>query len=320
MDPVLRPLTLDDVPAWAELLAGVEATDRTGEHHSPADLEEQLTAPETQPEDRVGAFDGDRLVGYFTVLPRGETEGVFAVHGAGGVLPARRGEGIGSRLVTGMVRRASAVAAARRPELPARLSTFTVATNRAAADLLGRAGMCPVRTDHVMRTALTDLAAAPELPDGYAARPYDDSLADAVRVAHNEAFGGQHRGFVPWSEETWHHQVTASSSFRPGLSRVVTTKDGRIAGYLITHDYAGDQAATHRRDAHIARVGTLVEHRGRGIATALLLHCLHAYAEAGYDEASLGVDTENPSGAGRIYQRVGFTVDKEWTTFAMTTS
>jgi ribosomal protein S18 acetylase RimI-like enzyme len=145
-------------------------------------------------------------------------------------------------------------------------------------------------------------------------------LAETVRVAHNTAFDGHHRGFVPWSEETWEHRVTASSTFRPGLSRVVVTGDGRIVGYLLSHEFARDQEANGRREAHIARIGTLPEHRGRGIATALLLHSLHAYAESGYDEASLGVDTENPSGARRVYERVGFTVDTEWTTYARTGS
>jgi mycothiol synthase len=320
MDPALRPLTLDDVPAWAELLDDVERADRTGEHHSPAELEEELSNPATEAEDSVGAFDAGRLVGYFTVLPRGETEGVFAVQLWGGVLPARRGNGIGTRLVAGMLQRARDVAAARRPDLPARLSCLGVSTNRGQADLLRRAGLLPVRTDVVMRRALPDLPPAPGLPDGYALRPYDDTLADAVRAAHNQAFGGHHRGFVPWTEEMWRQGVTASSTFRPALTRVAVTGDGRIAGYLVTQEFAGDQAATGHRDAHVARIGTLPEHRGRGIASALLMHCLHAYAEAGYDEASLGVDTENPSGALRIYERVGFSVDTEWTTYAITDS
>ena len=48
-------------------------------------------------------------------------------------------------------------------------------------------------------------------------------------------------------------------------------------------------------------MGTLREHRGRGLASALLRHVLLEYRAAGYDEASLAVDSENPTGALGIY-------------------
>jgi ribosomal protein S18 acetylase RimI-like enzyme len=64
-------------------------------------------------------------------------------------------------------------------------------------------------------------------------------------------------------------------------------------------------------------VGTLPEHRGRGVAGALLGHTLHACAAAGYDDASLHVDAENPTGALPIYRRAGFEVETTWTTWTL---
>ncbi|MEO5711401.1 MAG: hypothetical protein ABIQ59_16455 [Nocardioidaceae bacterium] len=71
MDLVLRPLTHDDIPAWVALLAAVEAVEHTGEHYGAADLVEEMANPEVEVgRDFMGAFDGDDLVGIWTVLPR----------------------------------------------------------------------------------------------------------------------------------------------------------------------------------------------------------------------------------------------------------
>ena len=59
-------------------------------------------------------------------------------------------------------------------------------------------------------------------------------------------------------------------------------------------------------------------HRGKGLATALLGHAMHAYRNAGYDEAALDVDSENPSGALGVYRRAGFAVESRWTNYVLT--
>lgn len=320
MDLSLRPLGPADIPAWAALLADIETVDRTGEHYSVADLEEEMGNPEVEVgKDFVGAFDGDRLVGYYSVLPRGEAEGTFKVHVQGSVLPERRGQGVGSRLAPAMLARGTAAATERRPDLPARIMTTGLSANAAQEDLLTSLGLRGERWNFVMRTALTDLPDAPPVPEGYELRAYDDSMGGAVLEAHNLAFDGDHPNFTPWTESVWKQWVTGSHTFRPALSRVVVPAGSdRVVGYLTTHEFEGYFEATGRREAYIGKVGTLREHRGRGIAGALLGHCLHACAEAGYDEASLDVDSENPTGALGVYERTGFTVESRWTNYFLT--
>jgi mycothiol synthase len=46
--------------------------------------------------------------------------------------------------------------------------------------------------------------------------------------------------------------------------------------------------------------------RRRGVATALIASTLRLLAERGVEQAALGVDTENVSGAVRVYERMGF--------------
>ena len=313
----LRPLTRDDIPAWAKVLAAAEAVDDTGEHFSEADLAEEMDNPEIEVgKDVVGAFDGDELVGYFSILPRGEGEGLYKIHVEGTVVPDRRGEGIGTLLRDAMIARAEAAYAERGSSLPLKLMSTGKSDNAAQADLFESAGFTGERWNFVMRTSLDRVGEPPAFPDGYELRPYDDSRADDMRKAHNAAFTAHHPNFTPWTEANWKQWVTESRNFRPELSfLVVLAGADEIVGYVQSNEFDAYFEATGRREAYVGKVGVLEGHRGRGIAAALLGHCLVAYRDAGFDEASLDVDSENPTGALGIYERAGFEVESRWTNY-----
>jgi mycothiol synthase len=316
VDISLRPLTRGDIAGWADLLARFEKVDRTGEHYGAADLEEEMANPEVVVgKDFVGAFDGPCMVGYYSVLPRGEAGGQFRIQVEGSVLPARRGQGIGTLLVAGMVERAARMRAEIHPDLPAKLTSAGLTSNLAQGDLLDSAGMRGERWTLVMRTPLDDLPPTQPVPDGYGLRTYDQSMADAVRETHNRAFR-DHPNFTPRSEINWKQIVTGSRSFRPQLSFVVVL-DGsdEIVAYLQTAEFDADLDATGRREAYVGRIGTVQEHRGQGLATALLGYCLQAYRDAGYDQAALNVESQNPTGALGVYERAGFKVESRWTNY-----
>jgi ribosomal protein S18 acetylase RimI-like enzyme len=109
----------------------------------------------------------------------------------------------------------------------------------------------------------------------------------------------------------WEQHVTGSRSFRPELTFLLVPVDApdTVAAYVQTSEYDAHQQVTGRREAYVAKVGCRRGHRGRGLASGLLRHSLRAYREAGYDEASLDVDSENPTGALGLYERAGFTVE-----------
>src|SRR5436190_5494713 len=215
----LRPLAYNDVPAWVDLLAAIEQVDGTGEHFAAADLAEEMANPEVEVgKDFVGAFDrGDELIGYFSVLPLGAAEGNFKIRVQGSVLPARRGQGVGTLLVAAMIGRAAQVRDERRPNLPARVVAAGLSSDAPQADVLAAAGLRGERWTFVMRAPLDRAPSARSLPSGYRLRRYDGSLAVALRNAHNTAFL-DHPDFTPWSETRWQQSVTESRSFRPELS------------------------------------------------------------------------------------------------------
>ncbi len=67
-----------------------------------------------------------------------------------------------------------------------------------------------------------------------------------------------------------------------------------------------DWEATGVREGWVGQLGVRRAWRRRGLATALLVRSMEAFRAAGLEAATLGVDTENPTGALGIYERVGF--------------
>jgi len=62
-------------------------------------------------------------------------------------------------------------------------------------------------------------------------------------------------------------------------------------------------------------VGTLPEHRRRGLAAALTAEALRRLRAAGARSSSLYVDAENPTRAYEVYRRLGYEVgfeDEVW--------
>jgi mycothiol synthase len=311
----LRPLDKSDIPALAALHAACEAVDDTGEHYNEADLEEEFDNPEIELGlDIVGAYDGDDLVGYFSVMARKDDSDRKA-YGFGLTRPDRRGQGIGTLLADAMVARATDVAG----DAPMRLLVSGVATNDAQAALLAAADMVPERWSFGMRVTLGAVPPAPSLPEGYSLRIYDDKDADRWLTAHNVAFL-DHPNFSVWDASEWQQWVIGSRNFRPALSFFVTPtgEPDTITAYVQTNEFDAYQQATGRREAYVTKVGTLPDHRGKGLATLLLRHCLMAYQEAGYDEASLDVDSLNPTGALGIYERAGFSTERKYATYQRT--
>jgi ribosomal protein S18 acetylase RimI-like enzyme len=61
----------------------------------------------------------------------------------------------------------------------------------------------------------------------------------------------------------------------------------------------------------IGAIGVRSEWRGRGLAKALLLHSFGEFHRRGKRRVGLGVDSENATGATKLYESVGMVVDTE---------
>ncbi len=314
-DFTVRPVSESDAEAVNDLMAAAEIVDRSGEHYNVADVREDLANPMIDlARDWLVVERGGQLVGQTRLLPRAPVEDTVSLSIDGTVHPAHRRTGIGSVVVPRILARAREYAAER--GLQPRLTAAALSHDAGLAVLLKREGLRAHRYTLVMEAdldAATD-GPAPQSPPGYALSTWTGADHEEIRAAHNLAFV-DHPGFTPWSAEMWGQFVTNSRNFRAELSLLLRDGDGAIAAYLQTNEYDAVTEVTGVRDAFVAKVGTLPDHRRRGLAGLLLRLALHRYREQGFTSSSLDVDSENPTGALGLYEGAGFRPTVHWTSY-----
>jgi ribosomal protein S18 acetylase RimI-like enzyme len=140
---------------------------------------------------------------------------------------------------------------------------------------------------------------APEWPPGFEARPVDyASEADAFHTTLDESFaeewGHEPERDVDWRARRERHGFDASLWF------VVKEGDEIAAAALCKEEHLGS--------GWIASIGVRKPWRRRGLGHALLLHTFGELYRRGRRRIALGVDAQNPTGATRLYERVGMNV------------
>lgn len=149
-----------------------------------------------------------------------------------------------------------------------------------------------------------DLPVVDELPDGIEIRTFDparaSSLHAAVQEAFAEEFGHVYEPFDEWAARKLEHEEFDPSTWW------VAWQDEEVAGMVIASVADGVDAAW------ISTVGVRRPWRGLGLGLTLLRTAFRRLAERGVAKVALGVDSENPTGATRLYERAGMHVAKCW--------
>jgi mycothiol synthase len=178
---------------------------------------------------------------------------------------------------------------------------------------LDQRGYHVVRYFYRMRRDLSEPIPAVQLPADLALRVYVPDLSEAMHQAFNEAFR-DHWSFDPVIDDDWKKFFVGRPSFRPDLTYLVM--DGaEITGLSLNSISPGENARRGRSDGWVEELAVRRAWRKRGVATALLCASMHAFKAEGLHYAMLGVDTENPTGALRVYERVGFKPIKRFIQF-----
>jgi mycothiol synthase len=308
-----RPLAPGDVRGWVALLTAIQDADSSEEYYSEQDAKEAFGQPDRDfANGSVAIYDGRTMVGYGVLSSRSEADPVHDMRYEGGVHPSYRGRGLGGELLAWAEKAAVPLHNDRHPGRPLSLSSGCLSGNAGAAALHEQRGYQPVRWFHEMVRDLT--AAIPEavVPAGVQVASYTPEMAEHARLVRNESFR-DHWGSTETPAQLWAYFL-ASAAFRPGFS-FLAYEGSEPLGMLISYEYEAYNAKTRHRNLHISLVGTRAAGRKRGIATALLLTAMSAARADGYDQASLGVDADSLTGAVRLYERVGFTVARTWTSY-----
>jgi ribosomal protein S18 acetylase RimI-like enzyme len=149
-----------------------------------------------------------------------------------------------------------------------------------------------------------DLSLAGTLPKPLPIRGYE--MLDGSRVAaggwsdvHNRSFA-DHWRFSPRSEE---ELLTGRP---PSLCLMATAPNGQPAAVTLCQIESYVEDARLQPVGIVSSVGTVPEHRRKGLATWLVAESLLRLRDAGARSASLYVDAWNQTHASDAYRKLGF--------------
>lgn len=303
-----RPFAREDLPAIDAFHQVCERVDKNPERSSLPDLEEFFDSPRSVPElDTLAGFDagGAVVATAWAGCNRAVTEkrGVYL---GGAVHPGRRGQGIGRAVLGWELAHGRAWdSASREPGFGPLVMRMLVPTAQAdVRDLAVRHGLPVERFFVEMSRRLDGPLQTPDVA-GTTMGDWDPRRAEEVHALLNGAFGGSW-GQVDATPQMWQEQI-ASHTFRPAWSVLaVDDTTGDVVGVALNVAYEQDWAPHGYTEGYTDQLAVSAGHRGRGIATGLLADSMRRFRDAGLDAAGLGVDSANPSGAGRLYASLGY--------------
>jgi GNAT superfamily N-acetyltransferase len=216
----------------------------------------------------------------------------FAV---GAVHPRAKGTGLGSRLVE--------LSEARLGELgAARVHQVAFAADTDAPGLLERHGYREVRRFYEMGIDFEGPPPEPSLPEGMTIEPFDSAEGREFYAALDESFQ-DHWEHHSLGFETWWERRSTAPDFDPTLWFLV--RDGEEIAAVARND------PNRNGGGWVGALGVRRPWRGQGLGRALLLHTFGEFHRRGVNRVTLGVDTENATGATRLYESVGMAPEIE---------
>lgn len=181
--------------------------------------------------------------------------------------------------------------------------------------LLEEEGYRPVRYFHRMTRSLDGPLPDLAMPAGLEMRPVRPEQYRAIWDAGNEAFR-DHWGYSPATEEHYQEWLEDPAVFQPELWQIAWDVDrNEIAGQVRTFIDALENEHYHRQRGYTEAISVRRPYRQRGLARALIAESLRVLKAQGMTESALTVDSENISGATRLYEACGFAVDGRATAY-----
>jgi mycothiol synthase len=203
------------------------------------------------------------------------------------------------------LRRAGELVSLASPELRVTAEAYIVAEDGARRGSLERAGFNLIRVRNRMRIDLMAPPPEPQWPAGISLRTADpDQDLEAMVALYLETWA-DHWGFVeqPFDQvlADWRHGVEAEGDRLDPSLWFVATDRSEIVGICLNYNHVADDTTRGYVDA----LGVRPAWRKRGIALALLHHTFGEFCRRGYASVELDMDSQNLTGALRVYERAG---------------
>jgi ribosomal protein S18 acetylase RimI-like enzyme len=164
----------------------------------------------------------------------------------------------------------------------------------------------------MVRPTLDDLPDA-ALPEGLEIREVRPEHLPAIWAADQEAFR-DHWGFFPGDDGEYERFRTDPVMSDTSLWRIAWDGD-EVAGQVRSFISADENERLGRLVGHTEHISVRRPWRRRGLARALIAASFPLLRARGMTQAALGVDTENTSGALRVYEGCGFVPVSRTTTY-----
>ena len=207
---------------------------------------------------------------------------------------ADKGRGLGTEILE----RGEAFA---RAEGAKKILTGAPEPDAAARALFESRGYREVRRFYEMEIELTGAPSEPTLPAGLVVDEMRDDEYEVFYEALNESFA-EHWEWHPEPFEEWFKRRQGQHRDEHGPVWFVVRDGDELAGVTRNDaDVAGG--------GYVGAIGVRPAWRGRGIAKALLYRTFAEFWRRGTTRVTLDVDTQNETGAVKLYERVGMHVD-----------
>jgi GNAT superfamily N-acetyltransferase len=229
--------------------------------------------------------------------------------------PQHRGLGICRAMLHWIEARLRQIAADHPADAP---KTFTTGTPDKAISLIALLedeGFRPARYFNKMARPLDEGLPDFPMPVGLEMRPALPEHYRLIWEADNEAFR-DHWGHAPAEEAYYQEWLEDPVIFTPELWQIAwDVENNEIAGQVRTFIDALENEKHGRQRGYTEFISVRRPYRKRGLARALIAESLRVLKARGMIESALTVDTENPTGATRLYADCGFKVISRSTSY-----
>ncbi len=303
-----------DYPAIVSVLEGSKDFDQIKQVNSVEDIQRSyshLTNCDPYKDILFAEAEG-KPIAYCRVFWRQQPDKNRIYWHLGTLLPEWRRKGIGRAMLKWCERRLREIASGHPRDGERYLQTFGADTQIGKEELCLNEGYEPIRYEVEMARTLKGDLPAVALPPGLNVRPVLDEHIRPIWDASAEAFQ-DHWGYVPPTEESYQEWLEWRC-FNPELWRVAWDGD-QVAGSVLNYIDERENEEYDRRRGYTEYISVRHPWRRRGLARALITESLRYLRDQGMEEAALGVDTQNLSGAFRLYESMGFEKVKRWTDY-----
>lgn len=189
------------------------------------------------------------------------------------------------------------------PDTRVVLQQWITAPNEPAHRLLEQSGYAVVRHIWGMIIELTEEPERVTWPEGITLRtPISEADLRTSHATYREAFQ-DHWGYAEQPYEDFARSMIEIDTFDPSLWFLAM--DGNDVAGILLGEMLPDRG-------WVNDLGVRRPWRGRGLGEALLRYAFGEFYRRGLRSVALGVDSQNLTGATRLYERAGMRVERQY--------